>query len=79
MGLNWSDRCCLCGRAETSYHNPDPVRDSMQNCCCSCNLLVIRARAKCGELPDEKRTAYVLRLRGMAYHELLDELGIPLP
>ncbi len=75
MALNWSDRCCICGRIKPSYHNPEPLRDGVQDCCDDCNRLVIRARMKGHPMTKDEYEAYVLRLRGMTYRELTDELG----
>ena len=73
MTLKWSKQCCLCGEEKTSYHNPDPVRDGNQDCCSECNQIVCRARMKCSKLTGAEREAYLLRLRGMSYDELVNE------
>ena len=72
MGV--SERCCICGRMVQSYDNPDPIRSGEEDCCTSCNQLVIKARRKWYDLPKAEAEAFVQRLRKMSYPELLKEL-----
>lgn len=67
--------CCLCGADQWSYNNPDPLRNGELDCCDTCNLLVREARRRACLLPSEEYKAYVLRLQGMSYAELVQELG----
>lgn len=76
MNLNQSTCCCLCGSEKPSYNNPEPLRDSAQNCCNSCNRLVISARKKISQLPLEEREAYLLRLRSMTYAKLVETFTV---
>ena len=73
--MGYSEYCCICGQKTQSYHNPDPLREGTQDCCDACNRLVIAVRMKCGGMEKEERERYILRLRGMTYRELSEELG----
>ena len=73
--MGYSKYCCICGKEKPSYHNPDPLRDGAQDCCDECNRLVVRARMKGHPMTRDEYEAYILRLRGMTYRELADELG----
>ena len=73
--MGYSEYCCICGQKTQSYHNPDPLREDTQDCCDACNRLVIAVRMKRGTMNETEDSAYILRLRGMKYRELSDELG----